>query len=62
MSKCIQSNLVKKFTGSGHTAFLNQFDSYLEKFKSAKSFEGLRLKQIFEILNSNTTPNKFLTE
>ena len=43
--------------------FVRKIDSYLEKYKFARSFEGLRLDQIsrnFEELNK--TPNKFSTD
>ena len=39
--------------------FLKKIDSYLEKYKFARRFEGLRLDQFLEILHSNKTPNKF---
>ena len=42
--------------------FLNKIDSYLEKYKFARHFEGLRLDKFLEILHSNTTPNKFSNE
>ena len=43
--------------------FLRKIDSYLEKYKFARRFEGLiDLTKFLEILKSNKTPNKFLTD
>ena len=39
--------------------FLKKIDSYLEKYKFARRFEGLRLDKFLEILHSNKTPKKF---
>ena len=43
--------------------FLRKIDSYLQKYKFARRFEGLiDLTKFLEILKSNKTPNKFLTD
>ena len=40
--------------------FLKKIDSYLEKYRLARRFEGLGSTKFLEILHSNKTPNKFL--
>ena len=42
--------------------FLRKIDSYLEKNKFARRFEGLILTKFLEILPSNKTPKKFLID
>ena len=39
--------------------FLEKIDSYLEKYKFARRFEGLDSTKFLKILHSNKTPNKF---
>ena len=39
--------------------FLRKIDTYLEKYKFARRFEGLESTKFLEILKSNKTPNKF---
>ena len=39
--------------------FLKKIDSYLEKYKFARRFEGLDSTKFLEILHSNKTPYKF---
>ena len=41
--------------------FLKKIDSYLEKCKFARRFEGLKLTKFLEILHSNITPYKIST-